>query len=331
MVELGIDPKAKERTEEIEAQRKKQTTFRAVAEAWFEDSDVKKQRKAAEVQTDVRREFVAPWGTKPITEITTLDVANIIKAKKAKGHQAQARNLLGYVKRLFDWAVDQHTYGIERSPAEPLRAVKLIGKKNMRRRVLNDDELRAVWEAAEETEYPYGPLFRMLILTGQRKSEVGDAPWSEFDFAKRLWVIPPERMKMDAAHVVPLTEDVIALLETLPRFKQGNHLFSTDFGVRPVNGFSKAKERIDELAQVEAHWVIHDLRRTMRTGLSALAIPDRVRELMIAHAQPGLHQVYDQYSYVEEKRRGFALWAAHLRGILQPLAPSNVIELINKK
>jgi hypothetical protein len=91
MVELGIDPKAKERTEEIEAQRKKQTTFRAVAEAWFEDSDVKKQRKAAEVQTDVRREFVAPWGTKPITEITTLDVANIIKAKKAKGGRPPSR------------------------------------------------------------------------------------------------------------------------------------------------------------------------------------------------------------------------------------------------
>jgi integrase len=342
MVELGIDPRERQRADRLQAIRRRQVTFGAVAEVWL--TTIKSQRKAAEVESDVRREFVGPLGARPITDIAPLDISTIIKAKAEKT-PAQARNLLGYAKRLFDWAVHQPEYGIEKSPAERLRALNLIGRKVIRQRVLSDDELREVWEAAEETEYPYGPLFRMLILTGQRKSEVGDARWPEFDLSKREWRIPPERIKMKAAHVVPLSGDVIALLEELkrqpedepkPRFADGDCLFSSDFGANPVNGFSKAKERIDDLIgdkidtghENENKWTIHDLRRTVRTNLSGLPIPDIVRELMIAHAQKGMHAVYDQYSYLEEKRRGFELWAAKLRGLLRPSTGDNVVHLI---
>ena len=246
-VELQVDPKQKQRDDERRAQLERKTTFDVVAKDWFRE--IVHQRKAAEVKTDVLREFVKPWGNRPITEITTLDVVTVIKAKREEGRnetgkggkQAQARNLLGHVKRLFDWAVAQHCYGIERSPAEPLSAIKLIGKKKRGRRVLNDNELRAVWEAAEAIEYPYGPLIRMLIMTGQRKSEVGEAVWTEFDLPNRLWTIPAERMKMDEAHEVPLTDDMIALLGALPRFTKGNHLFSTNFGASPCNGFPRPR------------------------------------------------------------------------------------------
>jgi integrase len=129
-------------------------------------------------------------------------------------------------------------------------------------------------------------------------------------------------MKMDAAHLVPLTDDVLAILESLPRFKKGDYLFSTMFGAKPVNGFSKTKDRLDgamraEMGELEP-WTIHDIRRTMRTGLSALPIPDRVRELVIGHTQPGLHKVYDQHSYLDEKRRALELWAERLRTIIDP-------------
>jgi integrase len=330
LVEQGIDPKEQKRIADLEAARRKKTTFAAVAEAWI-TGPLKKQRKGFEVESDVRREFIARWGTKPITEITTLDVVEVIKGKAAKA-PAQARNLLGYAKRLFDWAIEQHTYGLEKSPAERLRAVKLIGKKVMRDRVLSEPELRALWSASEETEYPYGPLFQMLILTGQRKSEVGEARWREFDMTKKLWTIPKERMKMNAAHLVPLSDDVVAILETLPRFSKGDHLFSTTFGEKPVNGFSKAKERVDKLMldhldDAPEPWTIHDIRRTMRTGLSGLPIPSHVCELVIAHAQQGMLKVYDRHTYDDEKRRALDLWAARLRSILQPSAPDNVVEL----
>ena len=328
LIEQGRDPKETARQLTLKAQRANRTTFAIVAEEWLRDAVQGKQRKAREVEADVRREFIARWGSKPITEITALDVRDVIREVKARA-PAQARNVLGYAKRLFDWAVAQDVYGLDVSPAEKLRPKDIIGKKVLRQRVLADAELRALWLAADKLTYPYGPLFKMLALTGQRKSEVADARWREIDQAKKLWTIPPERMKGDAAHVVPLTDDVMTILATLPRFKKGDHLFSTTLGAKPVNGFSKAKQRLDQEMAADLGgevdpFVIHDIRRTMRTGLSALPIPDRVRELVIAHAQPGLHKVYDQYAYEIEKRQALELWAARLRAIITPL-PANVV------
>jgi integrase len=115
---------------------------------------------------------------------------------------------------------------------------------------------------------------------------------------------------------VPLAPAAVALLEALPRWK-GNFIFSTIGGAKPINGFSKAKARIDKLSSV-SNWVIHDLRRTMRTHLSALPVQDLVRELVIAHAKPGLHKVYDQFSYRDEKRRCLELWEKRLLSIVEP-------------
>jgi integrase len=292
----------------------------------------------------IRREFLPLWGKRPITEITALDVRNVVKAVVDRGATYQAHNLLTTARRLFSWAIDQHVYGLEASPCDRLRPKAIVGKRLARKRILDDDELRGFWRATRRLGYPYGPLFRMLALTGQRKSEVAEAGWSEFDLAKRLWTIPAERMKADAAHVVPLTDDVMAVLKTLPRFKRGDHLFSTTFGTRAVNGFSKAKARLDR--HMLRSWraigrtkgadrrrgqvlpfVIHDIRRTMRTGLSALPVPDLIRELVIAHTKPGLHRVYDLHAYIDEKARALQLWNARLRDIVEPPPESNVIRM----
>ena len=161
-----------------------------------------------------------------------------------------------------------------------------------------------------------------MALTGQRKSEVAEARWSEFDLAAKVWVIPAERMKADAAHLVPLSDEVIAILKSLPRFTRGDHLFSTDFGVKPVNGFSKGKVRLDKAMAAELGrldpFVLHDIRRSVRTRLSdpELKVPEIVRELVIAHTKPGLHKVYDLHAYRDEKRDALAAWAGKLHGIV---------------
>ena len=87
------------------------------------------------------------------------------------------------------------------------------------------------------------------------------------------------------------------------------------------------KEKIDAAMRGVAPWRFHDLRRTMRTGLGGLPIPNNVAEICIAHAQPGLHKVYDQHGYREEKRRAFDLWAARLLSIVEPVTPSNEIQI----
>jgi len=132
-------------------------------------------------------------------------------------------------------------------------------------------------------------------------------------------------MKGDRAHEVPLAPAAAALIEALPRLTGGDFVFTTTGGAKPINGFSKAKARIDRLSAVSG-WKIHDLRRTMRTQLSALPVEDLVRELVIAHAKPGLHKVYDQHAYQDEKRRCLELWEKRLMAIVKP-PPSNVTDL----
>ena len=330
LIRKGVDPRADQERQQLAEQRKRENTFAAVAEDFIKDK-LPGERKGREVERDIRREFIPVWGGRPITEITALDVRAVVKAAKDRGASYQAHNLLTTARRLFNWAIDQHAYGLETSPCDRLKPKALIGEKKARHRILSPAELRAFWKATESMGYPYGPLLRLLALTGQRKSEVAEARWSEFDLDEGLWTIPAERMKADAAHVVPLTPPVIEILQSLPRFDRGDHLFSTTFGTKPVAGFSKAKEILDrkmakELGAPVEPFVIHDVRRTMRTGLSALPIPDLVRELVIAHTKPGLHKVYDQHAYLDEKRNALNQWAGRLREIITPQA-ANVVPL----
>jgi len=231
-------------------------------------------RRGREVNRDLEKlADDAGWGGRPITEITALEVRDVIKQYKDRGKIHHAHNLLGYIRRLFNWAIDQQVYvGLETSPCDRLKPNAIIGEKKLRYRVLSDTELRAAWIAADSVGYPYGPLFKLLMLTGQRKSEVAEARWSEFDLAKQIWTIPVERMKAGAAHVVPLSDDAMAILKPLPRFDGGDYLFSVQFGKRPVAAFSAAKSqfdaemlkalREDEPKAKLSSFVIHDIRRT---------------------------------------------------------------------
>jgi integrase len=316
LIKKGIDPKAEGARDRAAAQRRQVNTFAAVA-AEFLERHAAGLKKSAEAKRIINGEFVKRWEARPITDIMPEEVAASIRAIVRRGSPYQAHNALGYLRRLFNWAIGTHEFGIRTSPVAQLKPNDLIGKREARERTLSDEELRVVWNAADKMGYPYGPVFRLLVLTGQREREVAEMRWPEVDFAKRLWTIPAERMKGGRAHEVPLTPAAVHTLELLPRWKSGDYVFTTTGGSKPVNGFSKAKARADRLSSVSG-WVIHDLRRTMRTHLSALPVQDLVRELVIAHAKPGLHKVYDQHAYQDEKRRCLDLWEKRLLSIVDP-------------
>jgi integrase len=257
---------------------------------------------------------------------------------------------LGTIKRLFGWIKDQRIYGLSRSPMSDLKPKSLIGKKNTGRRVLDDTELFALWRAVNRLTYPYGPAYQLLILTAIRLNEAADAHWSEFDLPNKLWVIPADRMKGTneeaRPHAVPLTDDISALLESLPRFKRGKYLFSTSFGDKPAWLSDKIKKKIDArmlrtlraLARrngedadevVLKPWKNHDIRRTVRSNLSRLKISEEAREAVLAHVRPGIKGTYDHHDYLDEKREALTLWAARLRSIVDPPAKSdNVLQMV---
>jgi integrase len=188
-----------------------------------------------------------------------------------------------------------------------------------------------------------------LILTGLRLNEVADASWREIDLIKRQWLIPAERMKGKDGkvkpHLVPITTEMLRILEALPRFEGGDFVFSTTFGRSPVWVSDKIKKNLDArmFAELRAlaeqrgddpgkvpltHWVNHDIRRTVRSGLSRLKIAEEVREAVLAHARPGIKGTYDLYDYREEKLHALEAWTGLLRSIVEPNSPvGNVVTL----
>ncbi len=332
LIQAHKDPAVEELRKKAHAAVTNLNTFRVVAQA-FIDGPVASFKHHGEAERIINQEFVKRWSDRPVTDIMPIEVAGAVKAIKNRGAPAQARNAMGYVRQLFGWAVGNPEYGITISPVAGLKPVALIGKKVPRERVLVDAELRAVWKAAEAKGYPYGPAIQLLILTGLRLREVADMHWSEVDLAAKLWTIPTSRMKGGRAQEVPLGDDAMALLgglrNSLFLWDKGDFVFTTSRGEKPINGWGKTKAIIDRILgdEVKAAWVFHDLRRTMRTHLSALPVEDLVRELVIAHARPGLHKVYDQHSYRDEKRRCLELWEHRLDSILKKSPPAGVSDI----
>jgi integrase len=330
LVRQGIDPKAEEeRLRRLEL-RKQQTTFGAVAEDFIE-RHVTGQRQAKVTKREIRKELIAQWGERPISSIIRDDVVLLVDAVARRPALYLAHIVLGHARSLFNWAINRGTYGLEISPCDRVKPSALIGPKQPRQRTLSDTEVAALWHSSEGLGYPFGPLYQLLLLTGARKSEVAGARWSEFNLTKKIWTVPPERFKSNVSHLVPLSDAAVSIIEALPRFTQGDHLFTTTYGQKPIAGFSRGKVRIDklmveQLGSPPSPWVIHDIRRTVRTRLASLRIPDLVAEMVIGHGRRGLQRVYDPHTYEAEMREALELWAARLRDIVTP-APENVVKL----
>lgn len=373
LVKQGDDPRDIEEAERQrkEAERraralKEAQNFEALAERYITEHlgerRVKKgerevlvyaKRRGADDAREIRKFLIPKWRDKPVTEVTPQDVKELIKPL-ARKTPAQAHIVLNHIKRIYSWALNDDTdYGLTASPAAVLKPEKLIGKKRVRTRVLSDDELFAYWRGAGRLGYPMGSLYRLIALTGVRKGEASGAQLPEFNMQDPLWTIPPERFKSEQEHLVPLSAAALALVDQIPRWNAGDFLFSTTGGEKPVNGFSKYKKRLDKfmlrtlraLARTRgedadsvelAPFIIHDVRRTVRTRLSALKVDRNVAELVIGHGKKGLDRVYDQHEFLPEMREALERWSCELGRIVgepmpEPNAPSKVVPIKGRK
>jgi integrase len=337
----GIDPKVKAERERKAAAAEAARTenlFEAVGENFIKrhvlalDRGRPKLKSGPEVAATIRREIIPKWRGRPIVDIARRDVVKLLEDVVDEGRASVAHHLLAYLSKLFNWAIARDAYGLQWSPITRGMAKEIIGAKKPRQRVLSKAEMVEVWQASAALPSPFGAFVRMLLVTGQRLREVANAKWSEFDLDSKLWTVPASRMKGDAAHEVPLSLLAVEIIELLVKpedRKPGAFVFSTTSGKAPISGFSKAKVALDRIinenrakadpgTEAIEPFVFHDLRRTMRTALSGLPVPDLIAELVIAHAKPDLHKVYDQHAYLDEKRRALDLWANKLRSIVEP-------------
>lgn len=177
--------------------------------------------------------------------------------------------------------------------------------------------------------YPFGPMYQLLMITGQRLNEVAKMQWTHVK--DDVWLIPTTKNK--EPHEVPLSASAIDVLKSLPRFKResdaGGNENSTDetapyalsgsSGQKPVFGFSRAKRRMDELSGV-ADWINHDLRRTLSTNMARMGVQPHIVEKLLNHKTgtiSGVAAVYNRYGYEVEKRQALEAWARRLQGIIE--------------
>jgi integrase len=288
--------------------------FERVASAWVarKCSGLKQE---LEIDRLIEREFTSRWKGRPIADIGKDEYRQAVRAIEERGAGAQAYNALGHLRRLLAWAGECGEFGSFTSPLRDVRPASWIDAKRVERsRVLSPDELRAVWQAAVTMGYPWGDCIRLLALSGQRLREIADLSWPEIDMDQRLATIPANRMKSGAAHELPLAPYALALIESLPRWP-GKFVFSVNGGTRSIGGFNRAKEKLDALSGV-TDWVIHDVRRSARSGFSALSAEDHVRECVIAHRRAGIKGTYDLHLYRAEKLAVLAAWESRLAAIV---------------
>jgi integrase len=282
---------------------------------------------------EIGGDVMSAWRGRKIQDISKRDVIALLDGVHDRGSPIMANRVLSAVRKLFNWCVARDVIQVS-----PCTLVTPPAPERSRDRVLSDDELRMVWNAAEGDGWPFGPLVKLLALTGQRLAEVGGMRWNEVDLENKLWTLPAERVKNGERHEVPLSDAAISILAALPRIKTTKGFVFTTRRDATVSSFSRAKDRLDAAvkasltkgAKPPEPWVFHDLRRTMASGMARLGIQLPVIEKVLNHTSGtfrGIVGVYQRHSFAEEKRTALATWASHVETVVSGKTPANVIQL----
>jgi integrase len=261
-------------------------------------------RSGADIRASLLHKSLANLLTRPAAGITKRDLIAVIDSIMATGKTQAAVNILRRLKMLFNWAADRDLI-----PLNPCERIRPPAKTNERDRVLSDAEISAVWSASFELPAPFGEMYRMFFLTGQRRSEVSTMRWSEV--AGDLWTIPREKVKKDRPHTVPLSltaQRLLAELAERPRLEEDGYVFSTTGGKSPSSSFDKIKRQLESLSATTG-WTIHDIRRTK---LAELGVPREVARKVLNHEDGKVDRIYNRHEYLTEKRDALARWERSL-------------------
>lgn len=269
------------------------------------------------VERTLRLHVYPHFKRKPINTITRANIAALLDTISPE-KVALRRNTFAVLRRLFRWAVNRGDI-----PLSPCSGMDTPPAVVPRDRVLSDAELARVWIAAAGAGKLFGPIVRLLIATGQRREEVSGLNWSEIDQQSHLWTLPKERAKNGIAHLVPLNECAIDVLNNMwagREWPRNGLVFATSGGKRYI-AHAKGKQQIDRLVSRDGHpeiaaWRLHDLRRTLATGFQKLGIRFEVTEAVLNHlsgAKGGVGGTYQRHDWAVEKRQALDQWSKHIR------------------
>jgi integrase len=315
LIAQGIDPA------EAEKQRRREAVdlaFQNYADR-FEKACVGRGWRVL-VERSLRIHVKPVLGSKPLPKITRVDVVAVFD--RMPGPQiANRRNVFAVLRRMFRWAVSRGD--IDRSPMEGMETPPAVKARD---RWLSDDELGRVWVHALNTHRCFGPIVRLLIVTGQRREEVAALSWEELDQEKRLWTLPGDRAKNGEPNRIPLNSLAIAVLDGVAgnsTWPKRGKIFPTSTG-GGFTAYDKGKKKLDriiadDLGDHIPSWRLHDLRRTLATGFQRLGVRFEVTEAVLNHvgaSRAGVAGIYQRHDWKAEKREALDLWNDHVVNIL---------------
>jgi len=367
----GIDPVERVAAERRARDRARATTFAAVVEDYIRievhgpgGAERPAKRTANALVHALRDVLVPAFGARPITELSAAEIMPMLeligrigtdralvklgarKKLRRPGHEGgpspeQARQLFTFLKMVIGWAIDAGGYGLEHDPLARVRKTRRLGSPVRRDRTLSDEELTALVLAIERLSTPHRQFYGVLLHSGLRLNEVGEAEWTEFE--NDVWTVPAVRMKgknsgnrQAREHRVPITSALRRILASIPRDDRSDFVFRGRDGVRPVTaGTSYTRARLDaemlailrQRAQARGEnpakvvlqpWRNHDIRRTCRSTLSRLNVRHEVAELILAHARPGIVGTYDTWAFFAERREALERWSQFLADLIRP-------------
>jgi integrase len=346
MLDAGKDPRLEAERERRESAEARANTVKSVANRFFveigatEAEPDKAKRKgrrkreplktAKEVKRTIERFLLAKFGERPIGDVTRRELIALFDDIADENGPIAANRALAWVKRFFKWSV-----GKDYIDANPAADIEKPGEERKGDRVLTDVEIREVWAAAGSLGYPYGHYVKALLLTGRRRTSVATMRQSEIDASRRVWA-PGGGTANKGVPELPLSTALEALLASIPeqKIEGGDYVFSTRLARdTALNSFTAVKADLDAaiaktrkaagVKEPMPDWIIHDLRRTCKTGLAELGVPKEMRDLILGHARAGMDAVYDHSERREDKRDGLERWGRHLDAIFDP-SPANL-------
>ncbi|MCB9988313.1 MAG: tyrosine-type recombinase/integrase [Rhodospirillales bacterium] len=310
-VAIGLDPCVLQK-EKIMKQLEQEALGVTVEDIYHEffEKHARKNRQWKETKHVFTAYILPAMGNMSAQKIRRRDVMKLLDERKnSKGPSSANKTLVG-LRRMYSWAIEQGK--LEFNPCSNIKKPVPIQE---RERVLNRKEILAFWRACDRLGYPYGPLCQLLLLTGQRRSEIAKLKKSYIDLDDKIIRIPASNVKAKREQHVPLSGLAVDILKSLPHFA-GPFIFTTCFGQKPVDGFGKAKSKFEGLFDAE-DWRYHDLRRTCATGMAEMGVPLHTISRVLNHAEGGVTKIYARHSYLNEKREALNLWAGHVQNILK--------------
>jgi integrase len=310
-VRTGTDPQA----DRFEAIAKAGDTFRATAERYLtRQKTVLREKSYTAIERYLLTHF-APLHRLPLARIDRRTIAERLSEIAITSGPAAANRARATLSAFFTWATKE---GLVDS--NPVIATNRHGANKPRERVLTMGEIAEIWRASGEE--PYGSIVKLLILTGQRRTEIGSLRWSEIDFVTGLIRLPGERCKNHRPHDIPLSDPAMQMLQATPRV--GEFVFgTTPIGFSP---YADAKHDLDERIAIARGpepmppWVLHDLRRSVATHMAEIGVQPHIVEAVLNHIsghKSGVAGIYNRATYAEEKRQALCRWADHLMTVIE--------------